>query len=240
MVYGESGVYPLSCIVNMRMINFYMRLVNGKKSKLAYIMYKVIRTQHEQFSSDYKWLNHVKHCLQNIGMGDVWSYHGNGFTSLYIKEAMKLRIKDIFKQNWHEMKSNHDYCNFYDILKTELKMENYLIDLNYQQRVALCKFRCRSNFLPIAYSRFPNESAELCMCPLCNNDVLGDEYHYLFVCPFFEEDRRRFLTIPEHPDIFHAITLFNSDDNKLSIKLSLFVDLIMKIFEHRNEWEDGI
>ena len=204
-----------------------------------------MRKQKEQLNSDYKWINHIQLNLDNLGMSDVWNYHGNGFTNLHIKEAVKLRIKDIYKQKWNEVKSEHPYCEMYAIFKTDWKLEHYLIDLNYQQRVSLCKFRCRSNYLPIANSRFSTNLdddivGEECICPLCSNHVIGDEFHYLFVCPFFEDDRRKVLTtLPQRPDLFNIISLFNSSDGKLLNKLANFVNLIMKIFEHKYEWEDG-
>ena len=243
MVYGETGEYPLSCIVNMRMINFYMSLVNGKQKKLSYIMYTFSRKHTDMFNGGFRWIEHIKHNLQIIGMSDIWNFSGNGFSNTYVKNAIKLRIKDIFQQNWHEMKSTHSYCPFYDIIKTDWKLEKYLTDLSYQQRVSLCKFRCRSNFMPVASSRFTSEieTDDHYICPLCNYNCVGDEFHYLFKCPFFEDDRKKYLDpVPNHPDLFHVSSLFNSGDRTILRKLADFVDLIMKIFEHRDEWEDGI
>ena len=195
------------------------------------------------FNEGFRWIEHIKHNLQIIGMSDIWNFSGNGFSNTYVKNAIKLRIKDIFQQNWHEMKSTHSYCPFYDIIKTDWKLEKYLTDLSYQQRVSLCKFRCRSNFIPVASSRFTSEieTDDHYICPLCNYNCVGDEFHYLFKCPFFEDDRKKYLDpVPNHPDLFHASSLFNSGDRTILRKLADFVDLIMKIFEHRDEWEDGI
>ena len=242
MVYGESGMYPLSCIVNMRMINFYMRLVNGKQTKLSCILYKVIRKQEEYLDSTYKWLDHIKHSLANIGMYNVWQFNGNGLSNGYVKNIVQSRTKILYQQYWLEMKSTHAYCSFYDLIKREMKMEKYLVDLNYQQRIAISKFRCRSNYLPISKSRFPTEDdyEESYICPLCRKNEIGDEYHYLFICPFFVDERREYLPeIPSHPDVHHMILLFDNNETDKLRSLSYFIKLVMAIFDHRDEWEVG-
>ena len=241
MVYGESGEYPLSCIVNMRMINFYMRLVNGKQSKLSCILYKVSRKQEEYFGLTYKWLDHIKHILANIGLYNVWQFNGNGLPNEYVKNIVKSRTQVLYQQYWLEEKSTHAYCSFYDLIKREFKIEKYLIDLSYQQRITICKFRCRSNSLPISKSRFSNDDEESYLCPLCRENEIGDEYHYLFRCPFFNDERKKYLPdIPSHPDVYHMIQLFDNNEANHVCKLSIFIKLIMAIFEHRDEWELGL
>jgi hypothetical protein len=34
------------------------------------------------------------------------------------------------------------------------------------------------------------------ICDLCNKEELGDEFHYLFNCTFFKDERKKF--IPEY------------------------------------------
>ena len=75
---------PIMNHVKSRMINFYMRLMNGKISKLSFTMYRLMRKKCE-LENDYnpKWLDMVSSCLANIGMNDVWIMQGNGFTTDY-------------------------------------------------------------------------------------------------------------------------------------------------------------
>ena len=30
-------------------------------------------------------------------------------------------------------------------------------------------------------------------CKICDKNEIGDEFHYLFICPVFQEDRNRLL-----------------------------------------------
>ena len=241
MIYGETGIYPIAHTINMRMINFYMRIVNGKQSKFSCIMYKILRKQSQLYNLKYDWTTHIKKCLDNLGMSNIWISQGDGFSNIYVKEAVKLRSKDMFLQEWHNMKSQHLYCNFYESIKNEHELEKYLILLNYKQRIALSKFRCRSNYLPITSSRFTGEVDYSCFCPLCHKHDIGDELHYLFVCPFFIEERKRYLErTPDQINDHYVHALFNSTDIAQVSKLASFVDLIMNIFYHREKWENGI
>ena len=56
--------------------------------------------------------------------------------------------------------------------------------------VALCKLRCANIKLPV-YSRIFMYSTDI--CSLCNSNVLGDEYHYILICPFFKQGREIFI-----------------------------------------------
>ena len=58
-----------------------------------------------------------KKSLTNLGMYDTWLFNGNGFTPSYIKEAFKLRTKDIFIQEWYNDKNYHNYCGIYNVVK---------------------------------------------------------------------------------------------------------------------------
>ena len=58
---------------------------------------------------------------------------------------------------------------------------------------------------------------------------------------FFVEERQKYIDYTfDQIDIFHAKAMFNSIEPTLLNKLANFVDLIMSIFYHREQWEYGI
>ena len=67
--------------------------------------------------------------------------------------------------------------------------------------MAFCHFRCMNHKLPIELGRFWGSERDDRICELCRLDKLGDEYHYLFECSYFEEQRRMFLPrgLPRQP-----------------------------------------
>ena len=46
-------------------------------------------------------------------------------------------------------------------------------------------FRCRSHNLPVNNGRFIEVTQADLKCALCKNGDVGDEYHYLCVCSYF-------------------------------------------------------
>ena len=134
---------------------------------------------------NFEWINTVSLSLTNLGMYDTWLFNGIGFTPNYIKEAVKLRTKDMFIQEWYDNKDGLNRCGLYNAINNDLKVEQHLTDLNFFQRVAMFKFRCRSNYLPISHSRFIDDILVDvdCLCTFCPGQI-GDEIHYLIFCPF--------------------------------------------------------
>ena len=52
-------------------------------------------------------------------------------------------------------------------------------------------FRCRNHNLPIKSGCRTNIPRNLRVCELCND--LGDEFHFLFICPRFNEARKKYI-----------------------------------------------
>jgi hypothetical protein len=46
--------------------------------------------------------------------------------------------------------------------------------------------------LPVENGRWENIARENRICPLCNNGEIGDEFHYLFKCQYFGNQRKNY------------------------------------------------
>ena len=70
------------------------------------------------------------------------------------------------------------------------------------------------------------------LCPRCDQQKIGDEYHYLFECPLFEVERKRHLTkqYRKRPNIEKMNELFNSTNYSTMINLAKFCSLIVRNF----------
>jgi hypothetical protein len=88
---------------------------------------------------------------------------------------------------------NSTKCLNYRIYKSNFCFEQYLSVLPSDLRMYLCKFHCLSNNLPIETGRFFNIDRSERHCNLCNVNELGDEFHYLLKCTFFNNVRAKFL-----------------------------------------------
>ena len=110
-------------------------------------------------------------------------------------------------------------------------MECYLKLLPKNLAISLCHFRCSNHKLPIEKGRFTSVAHNLRICGFCNNNSLGDEFHYIFECSHFNVDRRKY--IPAHfrrANMFNFERLFASNDNGTLLKLAIFVQKIIATF----------
>ena len=82
----------------------------------------------------------------------------------------------------------------------------------------MTKFRTSNNRLPANKFRFSNNNEEK-NCNLCDSGDLGDEFHFLFVCSFFQSERDLYLSqyFRVRPNTLKMQNLFESN-NKKTIK----------------------
>jgi hypothetical protein len=93
-------------------------------------------------------------------------------------------------------------------------------------------FSFMNHLLPIEKGRHLAIDHNNRVCSLCPYQAIGDEFHYLFECSYFNDIIRKSL-LPRfyiHPNIFKLDTLMNSYDKNILLKLSLFCKNIMLKF----------
>ncbi|CAC5384686.1 unnamed protein product [Mytilus coruscus] len=148
-----------------------------------------------------------------------------------LAKNVKTRLCVQYKQSWVDIIFNSPKCLNYRIFKKEHKFESYLNALPFDLRKALCNFRCVNHKLPIERGRFWNINREDGKCDICDCDSLGDEFHYMFVCPFFRNEHRNLLPYDTYvkPNIEKFCTLFNTDDYQICSKLALFCKIVLAI-----------
>lgn len=92
------------------------------------------------------------------------------------------KLKDQFLQKWYSDINNSSKGITYRIFKTMFVCEKYLNTLSRKFRNILVKFRTSNHRLPIEVGRWNNLQRHERICNLCNNNQIGDEYHYLLEC----------------------------------------------------------
>ena len=155
-----------------------------------------------------------------------------GLTKTTSTQTINQRLHDIVKQNWFSEVQNNSCCTNYRIFKTELTFENYLIKLTFSDRIALCRFRSGNIKLPSNVGRFNNNSVDI-TCKVCNLNVTGDEYHYIFVCNAFDTQRDNLLSFnfTSNHRSSKMSDLFNSKDTLTLLKLAKFTKIISCKFQ---------
>ena len=102
--------------------------------------------------------------------------------------------------------------------------------------IPLLKYRTANHFLPIETLRWQSIDISERKCTLCdNNQDTADEFHYLFICKYFDAQRKQYIK-PNYfrrPNILKYKDLFSSKSQEKLSNLSKFVTIIMKEFKRQ-------
>ena len=150
---------------------------------------------------------------------------------LEFKNLCKERLSLYYKKEWKNSINNCKKCSLYKFFKTDLTFEKYLIELNGDLRICLTKFRLCNHKLPIELGRHMNIIRNERICVFCNKD-LGDEYHYVFSCDKFINERHKFIpkVCIQKPSSDKFCQLMGSGNSNIIMKLAKFTKLILKAF----------
>jgi len=185
MVYGELGRLPLTVNVKSRILNYWFHIVSTANVKLSCIMYKLMYNMHIRNQIEFKWVKFVEENLHHLGLSNIWTDQGCDFKLNWFKVSVKQRLQDQAIQDWHSNMFDSNKCLNYRIFKNKFGIEEYLINLPTKLKKSFTKFRCRNNMLPIESGSHYNIPRAERLCKLCMSNELGDEFHYVLVCPFF-------------------------------------------------------
>ena len=102
--------------------------------------------------------------------------------------------------------------------------------LHYMVYSNLCKLRCRDHQLPVNNTRFASTSRSEMLCMFCDTGDIGDEFHYVFSCKYFIEQRKECLgfQMKTNPNMLMLENIFQT---KSIYKLAKFASIIIKHFQ---------
>ena len=223
MIYGELGEYPVNIIIKTRMISFWMRLVHGEKSKYSTIMYHMLLFMYHSGVYKSPWICCIEKNLCENGHGNIW-HQPQLYECKQVCNMVKQTLRDQFVQVWNMSVYDSSKGLNYRIFKTKLEYEPYLNLLPFKYWHALCKFRTCNHKLPIETGRYIGLTRNERKCS-CNDNKLGDEFHFLFECKHLCEIRNRYLNIDDIKVVntfsFHKI--MNVSDNNVLFQIAKFI-----------------
>ena len=151
-------------------------------------------------------------------------------TNLSTSKLIKQTLLDQYLQTWNAQLQDSSKGRSYSLFKQEIKLENYIFTLNGPLLFAMIRFRTANHKMPIETGRWNQIDLPERKCQLCDKNDLGDEYHYLFICPFFRNERAIFIDrhFRTDPNILKYKELLQIKDNEKLIKLGKFMRIIMK------------
>ena len=228
MLFGELGILPIEKVVESRILNFWCKIITGKHDKISFTIYQLMYQlfQHDIFKCN--WLQYVKNSLEKLGYSNFWMDQVTP-PPIMFKNIVKGRIKDQYIQEWNNLLSNTNRCLSYRLFKKVFEFEKYLTLLPRHLALALFHFRCCNHQFPIEKGRAYHIEHSLKTCNLCNKNQLGDEFHYIFECNFFINERKKYICQSLHrPNTYNFEKLLCSHDKSILLKLALFVKIIIQ------------
>ena len=192
MIYGELGIYPMSLYIQLRMVNFWSKMVNGDDNRIAKILYKYVflKNSDNQFRSD--WLKCIKDILDKCGYSNIWLSQGN-FNSKWLGISLKQKLFDQFQQKWRADIDCSPKGLAYKLYKQNFEFEEYLNILNDNDRITYCRFRTGNHKLSIETGRWNKIERNLRYCNLCHCNEIGDEFHYTLQCSSLANFQAQYL-----------------------------------------------
>ena len=227
MLYGETGRHSLQLTIKNRMIGYWLRLVTGKESKLSFQIYTHM-LKLDGFNS--KWIAKIKNILVESGRNYIWLNQNELQNIKQLKYQIKQTLYDQDKQNWHSSLQTSSKGKNYAAFKDELKCEDYLLMLRKQHFTALIKLRTRNTFFPIEVGGWSGISLSERVCTLCDLGDVGDEFHYLLKCPFFQNQRKMYLDkyYYKRPNMIKFKELLQLQNTSKLSRLCSFAKLLIK------------
>ena len=145
-------------------------------------------------------------------------------------------MKDQIIQKWfNTVTFESEKCFYYKEFDMTYQRRKYLSLLPPDLWLPLCRFRTANHKLPVeVYSwnvlHIPRQSRK---CNICNLNDIGDEYHYIMTCTFFNEIRELYLPayFKNRPSVFKFVNLMNTTKPKILFNLAKFIRVILEIFQ---------
>lgn len=179
----------------------------------------------------------IKNTLSDCDFEQLWLDQGAVPTT--IAKKVKFKLIEKYKDSWWQLVYESSKClNYHRIFKHELKLENYFNILPSDLSTALCHFRCLNHKLPIEWGRFWEVERDDRTCDLCFLNKLGDEFHYIFECTYFEDQRRLYIPkdLSKSQNILKFETLMKTDDVHTLFKLGKFCKILLNTFKEIFKW----
>jgi hypothetical protein len=221
-VYGELGRYPLYVNRFVRIIKYWLKVVDSDNI--------IIRTVYKQALSDCingknNWVSNVRKLLSDYGFAYVFENANVPNVKSFLCE-FKTRIIDCFKQEWYRTLDS-PVLSLYKEFKTSFVYEHYLDVLPKSLRLYLCRLRLSAHPLRIQTGRYNRNRIQreerYCLC--CNTRDIEDEFHFVCICPCFDLIRKKYIKRYYYirPSVIKFIEMLNTNNKQKLIKLSLFV-----------------
>lgn len=206
--------------------------MSEKPTRLSFLMYSILYNMHKNNLCKSQYIENVKGILNSCGFSGVWQSQ-NVINPKWLSLAISQRLKDQYWQTWSSIVDKSSSGINYRLFKDSFDCSKYINLLSNKNCKILMRFRTRNTKFPVEVGRWHSIPLNERICTLCHKDV-GDEYHYLLVCDYFNVVRANILSryYYRNPNTLKFKSLMNTEDKKLLQKLCRFITIINDAFNN--------
>ena len=171
------------------MLGYWISILNRSDTKIVKKMYQILYDDFVNRGINHKWIGKIRQILISVGKPDLLHHH-NIQHPLATKLKISQTLHDIFLQDWNTTINTTSKGRNNKLFKINTNFETFLISLLQSSSISMVKFRTANHKLPIEVGRWENIAYEDGKCYLCEKNDLDDEFHYLLICPYFQNERK--------------------------------------------------
>ena len=235
MVYGETGKFPISILIKTRLLVYWYKLTcMVNKNKLSSITYNMLYKLHLDGRHLNNYVTFVKKTLIEIGLPGVWDNQKIiRMDKVWFKNYIKTTLQSQFISRWQDTLDNTSIYTIYRMIKPTFTQSPYIKILINNCTIPITRFITTNNNLPVNVLRYADIERVNRTCTKCNLRDIGDEFHYLFICPFFTHKRNEVLSkkYTKRPNAITFQSLMNTTNKNTLLKLKHFICYINKVLE---------
>ena len=224
IIYGELGRFPLFIETQMRALKYWFKIMMMEEDRLPKLALKRELIEETKLNN---WALNIKKLLSEAGFAYVWETWNIVNSHAFLKE-FRLRLTDMYQQNWHAKCINNEKFASYGTIKNEFITEPYLKIIHISKfRFAFTRIRTQANYLN-NNRRIYNENAEI-KCPFCNQEET--ELHLLAECCKYENLRVKYIRkhFPNKTQLT-LVNLLNCEKPEILKDIAMFAHFA---FKHR-------
>ena len=235
-VYGELGVYPLYIDRQVRMIKYWLKILDTSTctptDNISSKLYSELVNLSNEKPHITTWCTQIKNLLNKWGFGYIWVDQSVSNHKEFLK-VFRQRVNDMYMQEWGSNVFLTSKNRIYQYIKNEFKYESYL-NLEFSSlRIAISRIRLSSHLFLIERGRWGKKRIQLenRKCSLCN--VLEDEFHCLLKCPRYINERQSCLAyeLKNSPSMYTFRKFLNSDNIDTQKNLALLCFRVQKEYK---------
>ena len=193
-LYIELGVVPLINLRLIRIMKYWLKILDLNDSNPVKIMYQRLIKDSEETEQVTNWASLLKDTLNKFGFGHIWLQQHVEHKQKFVLDFSQ-RLKDIFFQNNQGNLDQLSEHRLYKVLTPEKGLQRYLSSVPEKFiREAIARLRLGSHNFMIERGRWqhPKIDFNARLCDDCGE--IEDEFHVILVCPRFSQMRKKIST----------------------------------------------